>query len=154
MIYKWKEGTRIKTSADIAADVMNELAEKHSLDAATLVDVSRPLDAPLHDEFEWDDQKAAEEFRKHRARNIINSLVQIEEGKEEDSTPIRCFFQVEQHTSLYDSIDVIIKDRDKAELLRKQALRELEAYSGKYAEIIKRVGAETDIDTIRKKISA
>ena len=79
----WRNGTHIKTSADIAAKVFDELAVKNQLNAQSLVDASRPDEAPLHPEFEWNDAIAAEEWRKQRARNLITALVVIEEKEEE-----------------------------------------------------------------------
>lgn len=75
MIYRWKTGSRFKTDANIAAGIMNKLAKENRLNAETLVDVSRPEDAPLHNEFEWDDVKAAEEWRKQTSRVMIASVV-------------------------------------------------------------------------------
>lgn len=39
-----------------------------------VVDASRPSDALLHHEFEWDDSVAAERHREEQARNIIRSI--------------------------------------------------------------------------------
>ena len=153
MIYQWKSGAHIKTPAEVAAKVLNELASKNTLDAETLVEVSRPNDAPLHSEFEWDDKKAADEWRKHRGRIIINSITVVEET-EENAEPIRCFFQIDKNTSLYEPIGVIVQNADKMELLRQQAYKELTAYANKYSSIIKKIGAEDEINNVMEKLGA
>jgi hypothetical protein len=44
------------------------------LHASTVVEESRAEDAPLHPVFEWDDGKAADEYRKNQARQLISSI--------------------------------------------------------------------------------
>ena len=58
--YVWAEGFQHKTDASVVAKVTTELEAKNMLTAHNLVDVSRPEDAPLHGEFEWNDEIAAE----------------------------------------------------------------------------------------------
>ena len=153
MVYKWKVGTRIKADPETALAVMNDLAARNTLDAQTLVDESRPEDAPLHNEFEWDDQKAAEEFRKAQARCIINALVEVDETQE-GAEPIRCFFQIDKNTSLYEPIGVIVQNEDKMKRLQEQAYSELQAYSRKYSTIIIKCGAEAEIANLQGKLGA
>ena len=90
MVYQWKEGARISFPAQIAGRVCAALEEQNALTAQRLVDESRPEDAPLHAAFEWNDTIAAEEWRKHTARHIINSLV----IREEAQAPVRAFFNI------------------------------------------------------------
>ena len=72
--YTWCDGSHHKVDPNVAAQVATELEEAGMLTAKNLVDVSRPEDAPLHDEFEWDDSVAAEKYREGQARNVIHSL--------------------------------------------------------------------------------
>jgi len=52
---------------------------------AQIVDDAQNKKSPLHDYFEWDDGIAAEEYRKHQARQLKNSIVQIKIIKERGS---------------------------------------------------------------------
>lgn len=128
MIYKWKEGSQHKVSAQIAGEVCEVLEKNGELNAQNLVDVSRPEDAPLHDEFEWDDSIAAEMYRKTQAGAIIRHLA-IET---ETVTPVRAYFPIEVKSNKYEHIETIIRHEDKYAVLLKQALRELEAFQRKY----------------------
>ena len=128
MIYKWKEGSQHKVSAQIAGEVCEELEKKGELNAINLVDVSRPEDAPLHDEFEWNDNIAAEMYRRTQAGQIIRHLA----VRTETQTPVRAFFNVESVGKTYESVETIITQEDKYAVLLKQALRELEAFQRKY----------------------
>lgn len=128
MTYKWKDGSQHKVSAQIAGEVCAELEERGELNTQNLVDVSRPEDAPLHDEFEWNDDVAAELYRKTQAGNIIRHLSINTETK----APVRAFFNLEVRSNQFESIQTIIKEEDKYAKLLKQALNELEAFQRKY----------------------
>lgn len=67
-----------KNSADINAALM-ELAQRKGgrLHAQDVVEAARAEDSPLHHRFEWDDSKAAEEWRYWQARAMISVAVNI-----------------------------------------------------------------------------
>jgi hypothetical protein len=124
---------------------MNELAEAGTLNAETLVEVSRPEDAPLHNEFEWDDTKAAESWRKHQGRNIINALIMTPEAEEEQNKePIRAFFKVSA-SEQYESTNVLIQSQNGRDSLRDQARKELLSYRMKFYSVLKWTGAEIGV---------
>ena len=134
MVYSWKQGTRYKTDANVAGTVCAEMEAAGTLTAENLVEASRPEEAPLHDEFEWDNTKAADEWRKHQARNIIHSLVLVTEpGTKTEG--VRAFFKLEVKSPNYESIVAIVQEENKYEALKASALRELKAFQKKYAQI-------------------
>lgn len=133
MIYKWKT-YNYKTSAAVAGSVCEELDRTVGLTPENLVDASRPEDAPLHQEFEWNDELAAEEYRKTQARLLISNLsIVIEEQKLE---PVRAFFSLQsgfrKNSGLYESTITILGDDLKREKLLETAKKELEAFKKKY----------------------
>ncbi len=134
MVYKWKTGSRFKTDVNVAVKVMKGLAEKGNLTPEALVDASRPEDAPLHSEFEWDDAKAAEEWRKQTGRVMIGSVVYIQEDQPK-MPPVRAYYHIEQKESVYEPVEVILQDNEKADKLFRTALKELSAFRDKYASI-------------------
>ena len=132
---------------------MNQLAAQDRLNAQNVVDVSAPEDAVLHNDFEWNNDVAANEFRKYQARNIINGLVVVEEETPEEP-PIRCFFMIEENTSNYTPLTVIMQNANSIDTLKSKALAELNAYWMKYDTIIKKVGAEEEMKSLRTKMGA
>lgn len=152
MVYTWKSGSRIKADPVQAAKVMNELADANELDAANLVKVSEPEDAPLHDEFDWDDEQAAGKWREHQARHLINCLVQYDENEERAQQPVRVYFQVEETSSSYEKLDVIVRNDDKVKKLLKHALQELIAYKRKYATILQQCDAVKEMNSLQMKM--
>lgn len=134
MVYKWKTNF-YKTPASVAAGVMEELSKDGKLTAKSLVDASRPVNAPLHDEFEWNNDKAAELYRQEQARTMIQNIVVINEESPKQETT-RAFVHIKQEeTSAYEPIAVVIHDEDKLAILYKTALRELESFKAKYKGI-------------------
>ena len=131
MVYKWKEGSHHKVSAQIAGEVCAELEERGELNAEKLVEVSRPEDAPLHNEFEWDDSIAAEMYRKSQAGQIIRHIA----IKAEANAPVRAFFNIEYGSKEFESINTIVQHEEKYDLLLNRAIRELEVFQRKYQMI-------------------
>lgn len=128
MVYKWKDGSHHKVSAQIAGEVCAALEERGELNAQNLVEVSRPEDAPLHSEFEWDNDVAAELWRTKQAQTLIAHIAL----KTETPTPVRAFFNIEVKSPNYEALNTIVKHEDKYAALLKTALRELEAFRRKY----------------------
>ena len=66
-------------SPDVAGPELARIADRDgSLSPVVVVNEARPDDAPLHPAFEWQDEVAAEEWRRHQARNLIAAVQVIE----------------------------------------------------------------------------
>ena len=132
MVYAWKEGARVKANAQTAGEIFERLAAEGRLTPADLVRESKPEDAPLHKEFEWDDEKAAQAYRETRARELIRFIVIKPEQKAD--VPIRAFFRADSNLkNTYEPVNLIIADVDKYAYLLRQALAEMEAFVRKYS---------------------
>ena len=145
MVYRWKSGSHHKVDAQTAGEVCKALEEEGRLTAADLVDESRPEDAPLHDEFEWDDSIAAEEYRKQQARVMIATIVEVITP---EIVPTRAFFNIVHNDSNYESIRTIISDEDKRKALLAKALSELHAFEQKYSTLLELTEVFTAIDNL------
>lgn len=131
MVYTWRPGSRHKVSASVAAAECERLEAEGRLTAADLVEESRSEDSPLHSEFEWRDDVAAEEYRKSQARGIINSLVVVSEKHE----PVKAFVNLVATSPTYTSIQTAVSRADTKELLLQNALRELISFQKKYRNL-------------------
>ena len=132
MTYQWKTASCIKADAQAAGEVCEELEASGGLTPKRLVEASRPPEAPLHDEFEWNDREAAEKYREHQAGHIIRCLTIAPKGPEE--TPIRAYFPVTERNQ-YTHIVKITSNEDMQQAMLERALRELTAYRAKYATL-------------------
>ena len=94
-MYQFKAGRSV--AGKKAEDVGDELArinDKHGeLTPSQIVKESRPAKALLHDVFEWDDPTAAEEYRIHQARLVINCVTVVDEDLP-DTKPVQAFVSI------------------------------------------------------------
>lgn len=135
----WVKGSRFKVSAEVAKSVMDQLASKGRLSPAELVEVSRPDDSPLHNEFEWDDSIAAEKWREQTGRVMIASI-SVTVDDEEQSPPVRAYFNIERTSHEYIPTEVIMSDESKKERLLNIAKRELTSFKAKYQTLAELAG--------------
>lgn len=63
MVYEWKEAAQIKADAQKAGEMLENLEKTVGITPKNLVEANRDESAPLHNEFEWNDTKAAEKYR-------------------------------------------------------------------------------------------
>lgn len=146
MVYSFKSGSHIKADAQAAGEMCEKLAAEGRLTARELVEENRPESAPLHGEFEWDNDVAADSWREHQARHIIGCLVIKAEKKE----PVRAFFNIQRSEPTYSHIESILQSRDETESLLRTALLELEAFERKYAMLKELAGVFDAIGEVRK----
>ena len=155
--YKFKMPGFHKVSAETAGKVCQELSSTpEGLTPERLVDVSRPEDAPMHKEFEWDDSIAAEEYRKEQAKKVIRNIIIVKSdtGKErelnlvlatdeeeeytedEDSTveePVdRGFVSTGERTSKYVTLFSALTNEEWRKSLLESAKRDMRAFKAKY----------------------
>lgn len=147
MVYEWTPGSCHKVDANIAGAVCEQLEAENNLSAKSLLDASRPEDAPLHYEFEWDDSAAAEKYRESQASHIIRHLAVRLESKPQE--PVRGFFQVKRaDPRSYTRLGAILTQRDaRAELMRK-ALAELVSFQRKYSTLSELSGLFEEINAL------
>jgi tRNA A37 N6-isopentenylltransferase MiaA len=68
----------------IVGETLADIEDRHGvIDPHTVVDESRPEDAPLHPVFEWRDEVAAEKWRLEQARRVVRSVEIIAEDRNE-----------------------------------------------------------------------
>lgn len=111
--YGWAEGLHHKTDAATAAAELERIRQEHGLTATTVIEESRPETAPLHNEFEWDDETAATQYRLNQARHLIRDVLVVRPNEK----PVPMFVHVKtdgnkggyipvttlvQHTDMYD----------------------------------------------------
>lgn len=133
MIYQWKTNAHVKAPAQVAGEICARLENSGGLTPKKLLDESRPVEAPLHGEFEWDDSVAAEAYREGQAAHIIRCIVVRPEDKVQE--PIRAFYNITRSEHEYISLNVVLKDPDKIEALLEQAMKDMQAFKTKYSRL-------------------
>lgn len=130
-----------KANAEKVYSDINQIEEKTP---QNLVDYAEEHpDCELYKCFTWDDRKAANEYRKSEARQVLRLLVYTEDTEEdEEPIQIRVLQNVEQE---YKPVKLIVKNNDEYKSLLKRAKAELAAFRLRYKQIAE---LETVLDAI------
>lgn len=120
-----------KANAEKVYSDINQIEEKTP---QNLVDYAEEHpDSELYKCFTWDDRKAANEYRKSEARQVLRLLVYKEDTEEDEApTMIRVLQNVEQE---YKPVKLIVKNNDEYKTLLKRAKAELAAFRLRYKQI-------------------
>lgn len=89
-------------------------------------------ESELHKCFTWDDMKAANEWRKQEARQVMRLLV-YKDDNEEETTKVRV---LQRGTEEYLPVKNIVRDRDEYSALLRRARLELKAFKERYKNIV------------------
>lgn len=128
-LIKWKVKGLYK--ADPQA-VYNELQTLDEITPDAVVELARNENSVLHNEIDWDDEVAAEKWRKQQARLIIcNLVIEVQEREDEEPTTLRLFHKPDENKT-YQELQVFVKDEDEYQKLLNQAKRDLESFKTKY----------------------
>jgi inactivated superfamily I helicase len=108
---------------------------------ADVVEAARPVKSVLHRHFEWDDSKAAEQYRLEQARDLIQVCVTVIESPEDPDKLVA----VRMYTSLPDfrkaerggylRTEEVLEDAELREQAIKQAISEFQRWEEKYKNL-------------------
>jgi hypothetical protein len=132
--YKIREGSRVKNNAGVIVTVLKDIEKKHGeILPEFVVEESKPKDAPLHNEFEWDDRRCGEKWRLEQARRIIQAVV----FENEDGPNQRAWINVSVNKDCKGSFFArahVMSDKEKYDLALRDAVNYLlearDAYRG------------------------
>jgi hypothetical protein len=92
--YRWSGGQSFGVDPNTAGDELERIKQQNGgyMKSRDVVDASRPESAPLHPAFEWDDWRAAENYRRHQASTLIRALVVVAQPEEPQATDHRAYY--------------------------------------------------------------
>ena len=105
------------------------------VDPAMVVETAKDESNPLHDYFQWDNNKAANQYRLWQARNLIQEIRVVKIPGQERT--IRAFVSLERdrgNGGYRKVVDVLSNKQLHAEMLR-EALEQLEIFKRKYQDL-------------------
>ena len=146
--YTYRVPGLYKTPAEIAGSVCQQLQNSaDGLTPRTLLDASRDVNAPLHKEFEWRDDVAAEKYRLRQAQGIIQNIVVVEITKADEVPKAdRAFVCTPGGKSAYVSLQSALTNDKWREYLLGEAKREMQSFEQKYRRIKELAGVMEAID--------
>lgn len=131
-VYKFRPGSNVRgVDAQAAGEELERIHRQRGvIDAAAVVDESRPETAPLHPAFEWDDQVAAEQHRRWQARQIIRSVevvIQTDGKPEQQPVYVHCPAPSESgaRQSGYQPVEVVVARPDLYAIALSEASRKV-----------------------------
>lgn len=147
MVYKWKN-YKYSVPAEVVGKHFQKLEKKEgALTSQNVLESARSEKSPIHSLFEWDDTKAAEQYRlKQAAQLICNLTVEIET----DDKPIECraYMDVsEAKVGSFINVQSAFQSEESREVVLRRALNELSAFKTKYKNLLELQDVFDVIDT-------
>lgn len=105
-------------------------------------------DSALHSLFEWDDSKAAHEYRLEQARHIIRAQVIFNEIAQ-DKIRIYVSLPEDRGVDSYRPVVAVLSETQKRQQLLACALAELQAFSRKYKVLTELANVFKEIERLR-----
>lgn len=125
----WKINGLFKADAQLVASEIALLGDE--VTPEQIVDAARDETTELHKCFEWDNEIAAEKWRKQQARMLMCYLV-IKEDKEA-AYPVRVFHKTD--SGGYKQSEMIFRNDNEYQKLLQRAYSELHAFKLKYSRL-------------------
>ena len=135
----WRDGYHAKVDATVAYKELQSIRKSNNgeITPENILEKARLKKSPLHKAFNWDDKKAANQFRLYEARNMSRCLnITI---KEKPERPVQWLAVVtvarpdeQPARKVYKSIEDILKDPVSRDELLSRAITEALSYRKKY----------------------
>lgn len=134
-VYEYRVKGLVKAPAQVAGEIMEQLEQSEAgLSPASLLDASRDENAPLHGEFEWRDDVAAEQYRLTQAGGIIRNVYRIT-VETQGKAPVRAFVSTGERQQAYVSIATALTNEKWRENLLESAKRDMQSFTAKYRNL-------------------
>lgn len=134
MVYSWKIPSLYPIEAQQAGEELSRIHNQRGcLTPKAIVDESRPEDAALHPVFEWDDWKAAENWREQQARQLVCCIVTQQETEKREPVEVRAFVHVQDS---YQPVQVALTVPDMRAEVLKDTLESAEAFKRKLKNLL------------------
>lgn len=134
IIATWRTPGVFKADAQKVCDELREIGEEFT--PQDIVDAAKDETTELHKCFEWDNDKAASNYRLYQARILTSQLVFKRETKDDDPppAPVRVFNKTD-NSGGYKIPERTFKVQEEYEALLQRAMAELHAFKVKYAAL-------------------
>ncbi len=156
VIYEFKKGSRINLNAEKTYEELQTIKRNNIsniLEPPEVVEYARNNpQSELHKGFEWNDSKAAEQYRLQQARQIIYNIriIQVEDDVNVDVAKTVEYIPYTHLDTIsgYKSTIEVYKNEEDYEQLKQQAYRDLLYWSKKYNNIVEFKQIFEDIENL------
>ncbi len=134
--YEKRPGFQIKGDVQVIGEHIADLTgSKGELSPEEVVDDARSPSSPIHNEFEWNDSKAADKYRLEQARYLLRSYTVTWVEQQVEMTTVAMVSIEEDTEATYRSTRKVLSNKELREKWKDQALRELRSWRAKYAHV-------------------
>lgn len=119
------------TDPSIIAALTALRGEDGRIDPEAIVNAARSKNSPLHDQFEWDDGAAAEQYRIWQARDLLRVCVTVLPGTSQE---IRAFVSLSSEKGYRSTGQVLVNANHRSQLLS-DALDDMRRFEAKYRHL-------------------
>lgn len=156
VIYEFRKGSRINLNAEKTYGELQIIKSnniENMLEPPEVVEYARNNpQSELHKGFEWNDSKAAEQYRLQQARQIIYNIriIQVEDDVNVDVAKTVEYIPYTHLDTIsgYKSTIEVYKNEEDYEQLKQQAYRDLLYWSKKYNNIVEFKQIFEDIENL------
>lgn len=155
--YEWKRNMAIP--AQKVGEQIERLEKRHGeVTARVLLDDARNEKSCLHRLFEWDDAKAAENYRLRQATFIIQNLtVKVQDS--ETPKNIRAYVNIKStmtnsNSGVFVNVLTAMNNEEMRRSVLLNAMRELLTYRKKYSDLVELQEVFEAIGNVNKKLIA
>ncbi len=144
MKFRVVPGSRIrKGDAQMLGQTFERLKKSGPLTAERVLDEATNTGSPLHRYFEWDDSRAAHNYRLEQARRLLRSIEVVISDAKGKEVPMRAYYSVKDAEGQrgYQPMTFVFETPDLADQVIKQAFDQLEAWKVKYGKYVWAKGA-------------
>lgn len=157
MTFRVTPGSRLrKADATMLGQTFEQLKQTGPLTAERVLQEASKPGSALHRFFEWDDQKAAHQYRLTQARQLLRSIEVVIEDAKGKQVPMKAYYSVKDADGQreYQPMEFVFDTPDLAEQVVEQARAQLEAWQTRYAKYQWAKGAIPKIAAALKAIRA
>ena len=154
-----KVGSQFKVDAEDAYRELERIKAEGELTADTLLESAKDKDNVLHSEFEWNNRKAAHEYRKTQASKMIRSVEVVIEKMPKKSTRVyevtvakdRVAHKTGKPRRVYSNIEEIMSDPEDRQYLIGEAIKDLIRVRQRYSLLQELAVVWSDIDKVAEE---
>ena len=154
MVYQWRSAPwAIPIPAQVAGEEIDKIRERDGelFSTASVLEEATPPTSPLHPAFEWDNTKAAHQYRLSQAGDLVRCLVVVNEAHPE-IPEARAYVSVRvEDGHRYVSSAFAFRNTDMRAQILQNALNDIASFQRRYAELF---GLAEQVDALVVRLTA
>lgn len=153
----WKVGMKRKVDPGDAYEVIERIRSECDGFASpgAIVDASRPARAMLHDLFEWDDEKAADGYRRDQARAIVQALVveEVEGGELKPAFYSVSYRREDKPEHGYSTSEIVVNEPELKDAALRDGVKMLRGWIDRFGHLTDLSGVLRAVRKVENQLS-